>query len=44
MFRDLLRLTVLAVTGKLDLDGHQKASLWIMSLAFGWFAIVSLAG
>lgn len=30
--------------GQLDLSGHQKAALWIMSLAFGWFGLVSLIG
>ena len=32
------------VSGQLDLSGHQKAALWIMSLAFAWFALVSLIG
>ncbi|KAI0691442.1 hypothetical protein BC835DRAFT_118819 [Cytidiella melzeri] len=32
------------MTGKLELNGHEKASLWIMSLTFTWFAIVSLVG
>jgi hypothetical protein len=30
------------VTDQLDLTGHQKAALWVMSLAFGWFGLVSL--
>ncbi|KAI0090638.1 hypothetical protein BDY19DRAFT_724285 [Irpex rosettiformis] len=32
------------MTGKIDLAGNQKASLWVMSLAFGWFGLVSLVG
>jgi len=32
------------MSGQLDLNGHEKASLWVMSLAFAWFGLVSLVG
>lgn len=33
-----------AVAGDLDLNGNEKAAIWIMSLAFTWFALISLIG
>ncbi|KAI0338413.1 hypothetical protein BDW22DRAFT_1338034 [Trametopsis cervina] len=32
------------MTNQLDLNGQEKASLWIMTLAFSWFSLVSLVG